>query len=207
MSTASCYDTFVWVERRASVASLWGIAVLSTQAEAKTLQTKRDALLKNRDELQRLSQQRDSLQARDSAAMAAQPRSNDAGNTSPNHELKNSLDGLLSAIVEEVMQLNESVESLSSQIGIYQKGLSSLEVLRRKAQGELISGDDLSEDSGKLAFQLFDVYMNCISLYRQKVMAVHRLEERRKRQRRRSSVVRTSDSIVQLCALLAFCGK
>lgn len=153
------------------------------------MQQKREVLLKNRDELQRLSKQRETVEQQADTAKSSISAGGSSDPKSPDHDLKHSLDGLLSAIVEEVMQLNESVESLSSQLSVYQKGLSSLEVLRRQAHEEMICGLDLSGESSKLAIQLFDVFMETVQLHRTKVMALHRLEERRKKQRRRSSRV------------------
>ena len=114
-----------------------------------------------------------------------------SGNSSRDQDIKNSLNGLVSAVVEEVMQLNEAVEGLSSQLGDYRKGLAALEVLRRQAQEELNSGTDLVSQSSNLAKQLHSTFAETVSLHRQKLAALYRLEGQRKRQRRRSSMVRS----------------
>ncbi|XP_065186588.1 uncharacterized protein LOC135817348 [Sycon ciliatum] len=154
------------------------------QAEAKTLKQKREALLKNRDELQRLTAQRDAMEKPGTPASTSS-----SGNSSRDQDIKNSLNGLVSAVVEEVMQLNEAVEGLSSQLGDYRKGLAALEVLRRQAQEELNSGTDLVSQSSNLAKQLHSTFAETVSLHRQKLAALYRLEGQRKRQRRRSSML------------------
>ena len=138
------------------------------------MQEKRAELLKNRDELERLTKQRSAVVS---------------GAGKPANHKGESVDSLIAAVVDNVMQLNNDIDQLDQQVAGVRNGMSKLDSLRRKAQEEVNGTVDSCEEAPELAKKLATTFMKAAHLHRKQLKAVEDLERTRKRQRKRSRQV------------------